>query len=265
MGLTGLARWYNSPPDAVNLIREHLQVNHNAVYRGRWYLTLKSYRSPLPNTPLSRSLCILTMGQVQFVVVEDPLAPTRADVQDAATHEESAHLKNHSAHYRSTFVAIRPPGALEHLLDQMKTSWTPSRPAAAPGQTGVVVSIGTDWLVRCGNVVLAGGNIKGMLVEVEYLPVPRVPGESFEAQLLSDMLTTVLPTNQRDAILADDEVAGNDMAQQQSQDDDDEDLYVYGDDQQEISRDKHGDWTGVERDKRSAYLVIGALQQERII
>lgn len=120
-------------------------------------------------------MCVLTMNDNCFVQLEDPLMPTRGDVLASALDPSVAHLQHHSAHYRSTFLTLRPPGALEQLLGQLKARWVPVRQttnqsAHASGHQltidGAVFAIGTDWLVRFGNVVLAGGAVKGMVIEV---------------------------------------------------------------------------------------------------
>lgn len=123
-------------------------------------------------------MCALTMGENVFVLLEDPLAPTRGDVLAAAPPgQESAYLQG-PTHYRTTFLTIRPPGALEQLLAQLKARWVSVRQSAASGPQrgqssgqqltidGYIFAIGSDWLVRVGNVVLAGGAVKGMLLEV---------------------------------------------------------------------------------------------------
>jgi hypothetical protein len=113
----------------------------------------------------------------RFVLVEDPLAPSRADVLAAAPPGEASAYIQRPSHYRTTFLTLRPPGALEQLLTQLKARWVSVRPPAAGapqrGQSGQQLSIeghifaiGSDWLVRIGNVILAGGAVKGMLLEV---------------------------------------------------------------------------------------------------
>ena len=42
-----------------------------------------------------------------------------------------------------------------------------------------------------------------------------------------------------------------------------DDIWVSGEDEENVY--KPGDWVGVERDRRSAYLIIGALRSEGII
>jgi len=127
----------------------------------------------------------ITMDENVFVILEDPAAPTKVDVLSAApSGQEIPYLQNPS-HYRSTFVTIQPSGGLEQLLSQTKARWMPVRhvsssnnPRAQPlagGQQltvdGLVFSIGTDWLVRIGNVVLASGVVKGVLLEVGFQTV----------------------------------------------------------------------------------------------
>jgi len=67
---------------------------------------------------------------------------------------------------------------MEQLLAQLRARWISVRQTAssAPqrGQStgqqlnidGNIFAIGNDWLVRVGNVILAGGAVKGMLLEV---------------------------------------------------------------------------------------------------
>jgi hypothetical protein len=93
-------------------------------------------------------------------------------------------------HYRMSLFTLRPPGAIEHLLQQLRARWAPARQQTqnVRGQTGTsaanntaaaargpghqlvvdgnVYRIGADWLVRVGNVILAGGAMKGVLLEV---------------------------------------------------------------------------------------------------
>ena len=116
-----------------------------------------------------------------FVLVEDPVAPQRADLltQQPAEGQAPIPLTGPGAptHYRTTFLTLSPPGALEQLLQQLRTRWNTVRQSAGTNQfsqtagqqlavDGFAFSIGTDFLVRVGNVILAGGAVKGMLLEV---------------------------------------------------------------------------------------------------
>jgi len=42
-----------------------------------------------------------------------------------------------------------------------------------------------------------------------------------------------------------------------------DDIYVYGD--EEDKTDRPGDWAGIDRDRRSAFLIMGALKSEGIL
>jgi hypothetical protein len=90
-------------------------------------------------------------------------------------------------------LTLTPPGALEQLLSQLRARWVsvrqssssgPSNLSQAGGQQlsvdGYVYQIGTDFLVRAGNVILAGGAVKGMLLEVS----PVLPYHPLRANLM---------------------------------------------------------------------------------
>ncbi|KAF8897560.1 hypothetical protein BD779DRAFT_387584 [Infundibulicybe gibba] len=262
-------------------------MNHN--YKGKWELSIRSYRSTL--TQLSnlqiaseRTMCALTMDENVFVLLEDPSAPTRADVLAAAPPgQETAYIQS-PTHYRTTFLTLKPPGALEQLLSQLKARWVSVRQSGSNppqrGQTtghqlsidGQIFAIGNDWLVRVGNVMLAGGAVKGMLLEAEYLPLPVLhsPIADGTSELLSNLLTSVLP-NIRDAktvavTISDsqwEDVLWDRDGPEVTLEEPNDDIYTYGDD--ETPERKGGDWVGVDRDRRSAYLIMGALRSEGIL
>ncbi|PBK69653.1 hypothetical protein ARMSODRAFT_138636 [Armillaria solidipes] len=280
MGFSGLARWLNAPTTALPLIRENILVNHN--------LSVKSFRSTLSQSdgsqvPSERSMCALTMGENVFVLLDDPGAPSRIEAEN---------LTQLPTHYRNTFLTLSPPGALEHLLAQLKARWVsvrqstantaPRTQAAGPQLLidGHVFSIGTDWIVRIGNVVLSGGAVKGMLLEAEYLPLPvlRSPLQDGTSELLSNLLTSILP-NIRDAktvaiTISDsqwEDVLWNreeEEKEKRSKEErmpvDEDDIYVYGD-EEEDGKQQPRDWTGVNRDRRSAFLIMAALRSEGIL
>jgi hypothetical protein len=173
---------------------------------GRWLLSVRSYRYSSATAAsgahingaaavAERSLWALTMNDNVFVLLEDPSAPYHSEVAAAAQAHEQAQAQaaqsepghtHHQPfigppHYRTTFVTLSPPGALEQLLQQLRARWavrqsgiSANRAQAgqrvAQGQQvtvdGVIYAIGTDWLVRAGNVMLAGGAPRGMLLEV---------------------------------------------------------------------------------------------------
>ncbi|KAI6035406.1 hypothetical protein F5J12DRAFT_793205 [Pisolithus orientalis] len=299
MGFTGLARWINPPTSGLELITENIVRNHHGQSRGRWNLSIRSYRStfgsiPGLQIPAERSICALTMNDNVFVLLEDPAAPTRADVLAGIQNITSPADGGPSAsamvppHYRTAYLTLRPPGALEQILGQLNARWVPVRQVSTSSQRsqgtaqqlsveGHVFAIGSDWLVRVGNVILAGGAVKGMLLEAEYLPLPVLHSQSADgtSELLSNMLLSVLP-NIRDAktvavavsdsqweeVLWDREEEER-QGRETSLPKDLDDIFVTGD--EGLPCQKKGDWIGADRDRRSAFLIIGALRSEGIL
>lgn len=126
-----------------------------------------------------------------FVLLEDPIAPTRADIMDQVDAQPTAESPTFGAnvnairvpHHRNSYITVQPSGALEQLLGQLRARWTSTRSSANVNVgvsqrgaqqsgnqltiEGFVFGIGSDWLVRVGNVILgSGGTVKGMLLEV---------------------------------------------------------------------------------------------------
>lgn len=132
------------------------------------------------------------MGGRTFAILDDQAAPQLADFKALQEHWQAQPLSSPTgtgrtkplttlpqpAHYRTTMVTTEPVGALESLLSQLGPRWASTRrqntnirnqPASSGNQLvieGNVFSIGSDWIVRIGNVQLAGGAMKGMLLEV---------------------------------------------------------------------------------------------------
>lgn len=299
MGFTGLARWINPPTSGLDLITKNIIRNHHGQSRGKWNLSIRSYRSTFGSiaglqVPSERSICALTMNDNVFVLLEDPAAPTRADVlagmQNMIPPMENGPLPSAMVppHYRTAYLTLRPPGALEQLLGQLNARWVPVRQAATSSQRsqgtaqqlsveGYVFAIGSDWLVRVGNVVLAGGAVKGMLLEAEYLPLPVLHSQSADgtSELLSNMLLSVLPNigdaktvavavsdSQWEEVLWDREEEERQNCEIISPENSDG-IFVTGD--EGLPHQKRGDWVGVDRDRRSAFLIIGALKSEGIL
>ncbi|KAL0574534.1 hypothetical protein V5O48_007426 [Marasmius crinis-equi] len=229
------------------------------------------------------------MNDNVFVLLEDPLAPTRADI--VANPPEGTTFQ--PTHYRNTFLTLSPPGALEQLLSQLKARWIPVRQSSNSnmGQRGQasgpqlvieghIFGIGTDWIVRVGNVILAGGAVKGMILEAEYLPLPSLksPAADGTSELVSNLLISVLPNikdartlaiaisdSQWEDFLWDREDEEREQEQRTTEKDvADGEVHFYGDEDLPVKNQK-GDWTGVDRDRRSAYLIIGSLRSETIL
>ncbi|CAA7259791.1 unnamed protein product [Cyclocybe aegerita] len=278
MGFTGLARWLNAPASGQQLVWENLVLNHGAIPRGKWHISLKSYRSMLGQTPgyqvpVERTMYALTMEENVFILLEDPAAPSRADVLAAAPPGKDALFLQGPSHFRNTFLTLKPPGALEQLLAQIKARWISQ--LIIEGQ---VFSIGTDWIVRIGTVTLAGGAIKGMLLEAEYLPLPALHSSVADgtSELLSNLLTSILPNipdaktvavtisdAQWEDVLWDREEEVKSLLQPVDERVQDDNPYAWDND--DVKEWKRGDWTGVDRDQRSAYLIMGALRSEGLL
>lgn len=230
---------------------------------------------------------LLTINDNVFVLLEDPSAPSRAELAYHASQLETAIVE--PTHYRNTFLTLTPPGALDQLLSLLRARWISTKQSAvnamqykqtAPQLTveGNVYSIGTDWIVRAGNVILATGAVKGMLLEAEYLPVPRMSSQesSGSSPLLSNLLVSVLPNvpgakieavtisdDQWEDLLWDREADEQRTVNEDIVRSDMEDIFVTPED--DGSSHSKGDWVGVDRDRRSAYLIIGALRTDGLI
>lgn len=153
--------------------------------KGPWRMGIKSYRSSIyvdptnpgaPSTLPEHTMLAVTMGENVFVLIDSPAAPIRG--------ESSSDVK--SGHFRSTYQTLRPPGALEAMLSQLKAPWVPVRSGTSsqpqsqsrgPAPTnalltaaelvieGWVFSIGQDWLVRVG-MVRNKDLLRGLVIEV---------------------------------------------------------------------------------------------------
>ena len=133
---------------------------------------MRLYRSTIQMLPgmigAERSMTTFTQTSpdAAFVLIEDPLAmqgSMSAMSQDQPT----------PSHYQYTLVPVSPPGALEQLLQQLNAPWTMRQAGGGSNQSGRqllidghIFTIGTDWVVCVGNVILAGGTLKGMILEV---------------------------------------------------------------------------------------------------
>ncbi|EKM59521.1 uncharacterized protein PHACADRAFT_170100 [Phanerochaete carnosa HHB-10118-sp] len=301
MGVTGLARYVNAPTTGVDLISMNITRNHQGVVRGKWNISVKSFRSALGSIPgfqvhSERTMCALTMNDNVFVLLEDPAAPQRSDLLQPPEGQAPIPLTGPGAptHYRTTFLTLSPPGALEQLLSQLRARWAsvrqsgpagPSQASHLSGQQlsveGLVYSIGTDFIVRAGNVILAGGAVKGMLIEAEYLPLPTMhAGADGTLELLNNLLVSCLPEipgANLTAVTISDAIwqellwdrEREEEQQQQAADgkppeqEESDDIFVSGD--EGLPAFRKGDWIGTDRDQRSAYLIMGALKSEGLL
>ena len=110
-------------------------------------------------------------------MLEDPGAPNRGDyLKMKAAHDQGQAVQpfvpQPPPHYHYTLVTVSPLGALEQLMSHLGVvgkRWVRTGGGQGSGHhlsvDGLIYSIGNDWLVRFGHVMLAGGS-KGMLIEV---------------------------------------------------------------------------------------------------
>ncbi|TFK89958.1 hypothetical protein K466DRAFT_584143 [Polyporus arcularius HHB13444] len=304
MGFSGLIRWTNAPTTGLELVAQNILKNHQGTYKGKWQISMKSFRSTLGSVPgfqvpVERSMCTLTVDDNVFCVLEDPAAPMRGEYLAQAAEFARAQpgmTLPQPTHYRHTFPTLSPPNALEQLLAQLRARWVPVRQTGgsntAPGPSGQknlglatgahltvdghVYAIGSDWLVRAGNVTISpGGAMKGMLLEAEYVPLP-VMEETFEMQpVLTDLLLSILPNVSDPRIVAmtlgewqwaevewDTEEDLEREAERKKAEPDEDDIYAADGDHPQYHK---SDWVGIDRDRRSAYLIIGVLKQEGLL
>jgi len=262
----------------------------------------------------------VTMNDAQFVLIDDPSVPLSdpqtpgsPDVPLAAGEQEQGQQEHpplqqqfdpmpmdepqeQRTHRRTSFAIFRPPESLDLLLNQLQSKWVPVRQlgssasgAKAKGITGgpqvtiegLVFSVDTDWIIRAGNIILAGGATRGMLLEAEYLPLVNPPQPVITmddtAVLLSNMLTSLLPTTLGaktvvfpitdslwdDVLFDTDDRPERSWTGSNKTDTHGDEIFITA--QEAIPKEKRGDWTGDYRDQRSAFLIIGALKSEGIL
>jgi len=264
-----------------------------------------------------RSMTAVTMNDAQFVLIEDPSVPLSdpqtpgsPDVPLAAGEQDQGsqsqqqpqfeqmqmdETQEQRTHRRTSFAIFRPPESLDLLLNQLQAKWVPVRQSSGTAGTkgkgitggpqvtieGLVFSVDTDWIIRAGNILLAGGATRGMLLEAEYLPLvnPPQPVVTMDdtAVLLSNMLTSLLPTTLgaktvvfpitdslwEDVLFDTDDRPERSWTGSSKTGVDGDDVYITA--EEAIPKEKRGDWTGDYRDQRSAFLIIGALKSEGIL
>ncbi|KAJ7700125.1 hypothetical protein B0H17DRAFT_1048688 [Mycena rosella] len=228
MGFTGLARWVNAPRRVETSTRNF--VNHNGQYKGLG-MSVRSYRSSL--------------GQIPGFQL-----PTERTIP--------------------RWVSVRPPvaGAPQRGQSGQQLSIE-----------GHIFAIGTDLVGPNRKCYFSGRCSQGYALEAEYLPLPVLhsPIADGTSELLSNLLTSVLPNipdaktvavtisdNQWEDVLWDrEEEEAEEKERGADEKQVDNDIYACGD--EGLVRRKDRDWLGVNRDRRSAYLIIGGLRSEGIL
>ncbi|KZO94840.1 hypothetical protein CALVIDRAFT_599587 [Calocera viscosa TUFC12733] len=224
MGITGLARWSNSNQQDLDIVCQRI-MRTGGVHRGRWLLLMRTYRSTAATSSGTRGERIMhtvtPMGASDpctYVWLEDGSVPSRGEYRsqlaekgaEEAARSRMAMLKDEEpAHFRTTFVTLKPPNSLDMLLINLRASWIPGRQIGereawnrawqaagnAPHLTldGFIFHIGSDWIVRVGNLSSPAGGAKGMILEAEYLPLVHMPTrEDGDVTKLNDFLSSFL-------------------------------------------------------------------------
>jgi hypothetical protein len=158
------------------MIKENILATHGGQLIGKWNLSIKSFRSTLGQIPglqgqlpAERVLWAMNMNDNVFVLLEDQMAPNRGDYMATSPGGVNKLYDLHfPGHYRTTFLTLTPPGSFEQLLSQLRARWVPVRQAGSHQAVidGLVFAIAPDWIVRVGNVLVAGNTVRGMLLEV---------------------------------------------------------------------------------------------------
>ncbi|KAG8757317.1 hypothetical protein FRC14_002165 [Serendipita sp. 396] len=294
-----IARWSNAPPDGVKQIEESVSWQQRARKFGVWLAELRTLRRSviLPDGTSIGSERLLweyiSGPENILVIIEDPTAPKRAEylVARAEIHAANAGKKEAGVpdselqpepmvprHYRHTLISFRMP-MFSSLLDQLAGPWNSQAPKpnpAAPSHKGTsggmihrlsirgnMWNVGSDWIVRVGGVYAAGDIFRGVIMEIEYLPVdilPYVEGSSAFLDAFTLSLLPSLPTEANfNSVIIDDQewahVCGVDwMAPATATDD----IYVYGE-EESVENAQKDDW------RRSAYMIVQAFHGEGLL
>ncbi|KAJ4466081.1 hypothetical protein C8J55DRAFT_544503 [Lentinula edodes] len=228
--------------DGLLAIRNNIQENHNGFLKGPWNLAIKSFRSTLSQTP----------------GIHLPLEPpTRADVVQAIA-DKTTPPNFHPTHYRTTFLTLNPPGALEQLLAQLKARWVPVRQTSTNNAQRGQAS-GHQLLIK-GQTGPAADGTSELLSNLLTSVLPNVPDAKTVAVTISEAQWEDVLWDREEDEKAQKEVA---QAKERESNGENDDIFVYG--LEDIPIKRRGDWTGVDRDRRSAFLAIGDLKSEGIL
>ncbi|CAE6523091.1 unnamed protein product [Rhizoctonia solani] len=229
MGVTCIARWPLALPNSMPQLVGHILNLPNVEHRGRWKCSARSYRSSVYP---ERFLYTLTYGENIHILLEDrkslerpaalekirteqeaanqaaaaTSAPVMEDddviILDASGQEPGAVLPTVRnvplpLHFRTTFISLKPPSTFEQFLGQVKGKWGP-RPNNA-GIDGVTFTVGTDWVIRMG-FIQAGSGHKGVMLEIEYLPMQTFPSttDGQPPAILAEFVASIVPQSHAD-------------------------------------------------------------------
>ncbi|KAG8856807.1 hypothetical protein FRB96_006311 [Tulasnella sp. 330] len=271
MGYTALGRWRDA--DAAGFLGLNRQIKEKGGTPIKaWNLSARFYRSSSWPT---RSINSVTLGDCCYVLMEDTAAPSYKPIEAGSTRPP---------HWRNTYMTFSPPTVLGPLLQQLGGSWTNRLPGTQPDIeiAGTAYALGSDYIIRVGRVMQRGEQ-RGVVIEAEVLPM--VTSGTGTPLGLSELLSDVTPVRTEEAPPLDLKLTGlsqinADVKGVSLNDDQWEDVLRDTEDvddrdpQAETSEDqiftyrgeegkpRHRDWTGADRDKRSAFLILRLLMTE---
>ncbi|KIM25859.1 hypothetical protein M408DRAFT_314411 [Serendipita vermifera MAFF 305830] len=304
MGVRGIARWSNAPVEGVKLITDSVLRQHQARSTGVWRAdlrTLKRHPYLTDGTSVGPERLLweyISPPDHNLVIIEDATAPKRADFIANRAEIRAANMAKRNAgpglpdaqlglieeppeplHYRNTLISFKT-SSMEAFINQLGGAWTsqPVKTISGPnlgrpsgGLThrlkieGHVFSVGSDWIVRVGSVYATGDQFKGVIMEIEYLPVDVLPYIEGSSAFLDAFTTSLLPSlpseaNFNSVVITDQEwahVCGIDapVAEVPAEDD----IYAYGDEENAAADPQKDDW------RRSAYMIALALRGEGLM
>ncbi|KAG8985603.1 hypothetical protein FRB90_004589 [Tulasnella sp. 427] len=215
----------------------------------------------------------MTTGDTCFVLCEDVAAPSHVTFENskraALAQDPNAKIPARPPHYKTTSLTLSPPSLLSLLFQQIGGGnvWSNRMPGALPDTeiNGAVFQIGEDVILRVGRVVQKS-QPRGLVIEAEFVPLPRAPAPGQDPRLLQELITAVAPTNSdvKAVSLTDDQwseiltVPGQQATPATI--DDSDDLFTWPN--KEDGTDSQLEWMGPEREKRSAFLLLKLLVTE---
>ncbi|KAG8930660.1 hypothetical protein FRC02_003932 [Tulasnella sp. 418] len=219
------------------------------------------------------------MGDSCYVMSEDISAPAHIPGEPLRVPKldpmAGTTTTNEVPYSRNNYITFTPAQSFETFLVQLGGAWTAIRhPLSGVVVDGFEFAIGTDIIVRVGQVRQAAVH-KGMLIEAELVPLPTSPNSATPA-ILSELLLSLPPLNSEiqsvsltdqqweEVIYEDDDDPSNVSAAKPiaMESGEDSDLFNY---RGEEGKAEPRDWTGAQRDKRMAFLILRLLVMEKSI
>ncbi|KAG8904165.1 hypothetical protein FRB99_002146 [Tulasnella sp. 403] len=246
---------------------QQIQTVHGGVHKGPWYLIARFYRS---STWPSRTINTITLGDTCHIFAEDTSVQSKVTfeaVKRAALAEDPlAPVPTRPPHYRNTYLTLSPPSSLSIFFQQLGGLWSNKINAAQPDIEiqGGVYAIGDDIIIRVGKVSQRG-ELKGVVIEAELVPMATFDGD--EPLFLRDLIFVMMPNNAdvklaslneeqwSEVLSAINDTGGptSTISLPGAEEKQKDGIFTY---KGEEGLPGPNDWTGADRDKRSAFLLL---------